>query len=52
MNHLLMKLVENSTSNILERVHQGNTPQEKLNPFIFASLDYQVTHPAHSFFSK
>jgi len=48
MNHLLMKLVESSTSYILERVHQENTPQEKINTFIFASLDYQVTHPAHN----
>ncbi|WP_028596388.1 TetR family transcriptional regulator [Paenibacillus assamensis] len=47
MNHLLIKLVERSTSYVLERVAQGNTPEEKLEAFITASLAYQVTHPAH-----
>lgn len=48
MNHLLMKLVESSTTYILERVHQEKTPQTKLNTFIFTSLEYQHTHPAHN----
>lgn len=48
MNHLLMKLVEQSTSYILERVEQAGTPQEKLSAFITASLAYQGTHPAHN----
>lgn len=47
MNHLLTKLVEASTSYILERVHQEKRPQEKLNAFISASLAYQGTHHAH-----
>lgn len=48
MNHLLMKLLERSTSYILERVQQEDTPQEKLNTFIVASLAYQGTHLAHN----
>ncbi|WP_260869204.1 MULTISPECIES: TetR/AcrR family transcriptional regulator [unclassified Paenibacillus] len=48
MNHLLMKLVEQSTSYILERVEQVGTPQEKLSAFITASLAYQGTQPAHN----
>ncbi|MCR8843504.1 TetR family transcriptional regulator [Paenibacillus sp. SC116] len=47
MNHLLIKLVERSSSYILERVNQGRTPEEKLEAYIAASLAYQVTHPAH-----
>jgi AcrR family transcriptional regulator len=48
MNHVLMKLLESSTSYILERVRQHSTPEEKLNAFIVASLAYQGTHPAHN----
>ena len=48
MNHLLMKLVEESTSYILERVGREQMPQEKLNAFIVASLAYQGTHHAHN----
>lgn len=48
MNHVLMNLLEKSTSYILERVRQHNTPHEKLNAFIVASLAYQGTHPAHN----
>ncbi|MFE5323088.1 TetR/AcrR family transcriptional regulator [Paenibacillus sp. NPDC056579] len=48
MNHLLMKLVERSTTYILNRVRQEHTPQEKLSTFITASLAYQGTHPAHN----
>jgi TetR/AcrR family transcriptional regulator, transcriptional repressor of bet genes len=48
MNHVLVKLLEASTSYILERVHQHTTPQEKLNAFIVASLAYQGTHPVHN----
>jgi TetR/AcrR family transcriptional regulator, transcriptional repressor of bet genes len=48
MNHLLMKLIERSTAYILEKVRQENTPQERLNTFIVASLAYQGTHPAHN----
>jgi TetR/AcrR family transcriptional regulator, transcriptional repressor of bet genes len=48
MNHVLMNLLEKSTSYILERVHQHDTPHEKLNAFIVASLAYQGTHPAHN----
>lgn len=48
MNHLLTKLVERSTAYILEKVHEENTPQERLNTFIVASLAYQGTHPAHN----
>lgn len=48
MNHLLMKLMEETTSYILERVQQENTPREKLNSFIVTSLEYQSTHPAHN----
>jgi TetR/AcrR family transcriptional regulator, transcriptional repressor of bet genes len=48
MNHLLTKLLERSTSYILERVHQESTPGDKLNTFIVASLAYQGTHLAHN----
>ncbi|KEK24570.1 TetR/AcrR family transcriptional regulator [Bacillus gaemokensis] len=44
MNHLLMKLLESSKAYILERVQRENTPGEKLNTFIVASLAYQGTH--------
>lgn len=47
MNHLLINLVERSTSYILERVNKEVTPQDKLNAFISASLAYQGTHHAH-----
>src|SRR5690554_1848899 len=45
MNHLLTKLLEGSTSYILERVGQEISPSEKLKTFIVASLAYQGTHP-------
>jgi TetR/AcrR family transcriptional regulator, transcriptional repressor of bet genes len=48
MNHVLMNLLEKSTSYILERVCQYDTPREKLNAYIIASLAYQGTHPAHN----
>ncbi len=48
MNHLLMKLLERSTSYILKRVHQEPTPYKRLNAFIAASLAYQDAHPAHN----
>jgi AcrR family transcriptional regulator len=48
MNHVLIKLLEDSTSYILGRVRQLPTPEEKLNAFIIASLAYQGTHPAHN----
>jgi hypothetical protein len=48
MNHVLGKLVEISTSYVLERVRQHTAPQEKLDTFIIASLAYQGTHPAHN----
>jgi AcrR family transcriptional regulator len=48
MNHLLIKLLEKSTSYILERVHRESTPEEKLDSFIVASLAYQSTHLAHN----
>ena len=48
MNHVLVNLLEESTSYILERVHQESTPHEKLDAFILASLAYQGTHPAHN----
>ncbi|WP_332329980.1 TetR/AcrR family transcriptional regulator [Paenibacillus sp. 481] len=47
MNHLLSKLVERSSSHILEKVHIERTPAEKLEAFIVASLAYQGTHHAH-----
>jgi TetR/AcrR family transcriptional regulator, transcriptional repressor of bet genes len=47
MNHVLMKLLEGSTSYVLERVRRERTAQAKLNAFITASLAYQGTHPAH-----
>jgi TetR/AcrR family transcriptional regulator, transcriptional repressor of bet genes len=47
MNHVLMKLLEESKSYILERVRRENTAQGRLNAFIEASLAYQGTHPAH-----
>ena len=48
MNHVLVNLLEGSTSYILEIVRQHDTPQEKLDAFIAASLAYQGTHPAHN----
>src|SRR5690625_5028884 len=36
MNHVLMKLLEGSTSYILERVRQERAPYEKLHTFIVA----------------
>ena len=48
MNYVLINLLEESTSFILERVHQDSTPHEKLDAFILASLAYQGTHPAHN----
>jgi TetR/AcrR family transcriptional repressor of bet genes len=48
MNHVLVKLLEASTSYVLDQVHQHATPQAKLDAFIFASLAFQGTHPAHN----
>ncbi|MCX7749670.1 MAG: TetR family transcriptional regulator [Clostridia bacterium] len=48
MNHVLMNLVERSSAYVLERVHQADTPTDKLNAFIVASLAYQGTHPARN----
>lgn len=48
MNHLLMKLVELSTAYVLDKVRPANTPEEKLEAIINASLAYQGTHPAHN----
>ena len=48
MNHVLMNLLEKSTSYVLERVHQHNEPHEQLSAFIVASLAYQGTHHAHN----
>lgn len=48
MNHLLMNLIEKSTSYILKMVDQEHEPQEKLEAFIIASLSYQGTHHAHN----
>jgi AcrR family transcriptional regulator len=48
MNHVLVRLLESSTSYILDKVHQQITPEDKLDTFILASLAYQGTHPAHN----
>lgn len=48
MNHLLLKLISDSSAYILKRTRQENTPQAKLNEFIAASLAYQGKHPAHN----
>ncbi len=48
MNHVLVNLLESSTSYILDKVHSHSAPQEKLDAFIVASLAYQGTHPAHN----
>src|SRR5919106_2012851 len=40
MNHVLVNLLEKSTSYVLERVRQHATPPERLNAFIVASLAY------------
>ncbi|MGI2329036.1 TetR/AcrR family transcriptional regulator [Planococcus sp. YIM B11945] len=45
MNHLLENLLESSTSYILECVEQADSPIEKVEAFIMASLAYQGTHP-------
>ena len=48
MNHVLVNLLEASTSYILEKVNKHRAPQEKLDAFVAASLAYQGTHPAHN----
>lgn len=48
MNHLLTKLLERSSSYILEKVREESAPFGKLNAFIVASLAFQGTHPAHN----
>ena len=48
MNHVLVNLLEASTSYILEKVNKHSAPQEKLDAFVAASLAYQGTHPAHN----
>lgn len=48
MNQLLIKLIERSSSYILERVNKEDTPRNKLNAFISASLAYQGTHHEHN----
>ncbi|GIN57345.1 TetR family transcriptional regulator [Lederbergia ruris] len=48
MNHLLMNLLESSTSYVLEKVSKEETPTNKLNTFIRASLAYQGTHHAYN----
>lgn len=48
MNHVLIHLLEESNSYVLERVRQHSTPDDKLNTFIVASLAYQGTHRAHN----
>jgi len=48
MDHVLMHLLGESTSYVLDRVHPHSTPHAKLNAFIFASLAYQGTHRAHN----
>jgi TetR/AcrR family transcriptional regulator, transcriptional repressor of bet genes len=48
MNHVLMKLLEDSTAYVLERVRQHDQPGEQLKAFIIASLAYQGTHPARN----
>lgn len=48
MNHVLMNLLEASTSYVLERVHQHSSPRGRLDAFIIASMAYQGTHPAHN----
>lgn len=48
MNRVLMYLLEESNSYVLERVHQHSTPEDQLNAFIVASLAYQGTHRARN----
>lgn len=48
MNHVLLNLLERSTSYVLEKVRKHSTPHERLETFIAASLAYQGTHPAHN----
>lgn len=48
MNQVLVHLLEESTSYILERTRQHSSPAERLNAFIIASLAYQGTHRAQN----
>ncbi|REE68687.1 TetR family transcriptional regulator [Paenibacillus taihuensis] len=48
MNDLITRLLEQSSSYILERVSRADTAREKLRLFIEASLAYQGTHPARN----
>ncbi|MDQ6418882.1 TetR/AcrR family transcriptional regulator [Paenibacillus sp. LHD-117] len=46
MNHLLMRLVGQSTEYIVEQVRKAATPAERLRAFIASSLAYQEAHPS------
>lgn len=48
MDHVLMKLIDRSSSYILEKVKSKSNTIEKLEAFIVSSLAYQETHKAHN----
>lgn len=48
MNHVLMKLMADSTTAIVEQIEKVKGPKEKLDTFIKASLMYQAIHPSRN----
>lgn len=48
MNQVLVHLLEESTTYILERTRQHESPVERLHAFIITSLAHQGTHRAHN----
>ncbi len=48
MNHLLINLLQSTSRYVTERVNREQTPEQKLNAFIRASLEYLRDHPDRS----
>src|SRR5690606_15369112 len=44
MNHLLINLLQSTSRYVTERVNREQTPEQKLNAFIRASLEYLRDH--------
>jgi AcrR family transcriptional regulator len=48
MNHLLINLLQSTSRYVTERVNREQTPEQKLNAFIRASLEYLRDYPDRS----
>lgn len=48
MNHLLINLLESSFQYIADRVNREQTPEQKLNAYIRANLEYLRDYPSRS----